>query len=253
MLTSVPAASISSTAPSSAASLAPPVDAFINLGQGPYAEASTITTGNPQPWYDSPSAVSAFGGTPTAAQQASFANQVLSDVQHTFSLSGININLTDNPNTAALHMLSVVSGASYGPNPGAIGITDVGANGFSFIDKLSYANTPDQLAWAVAHNVSHELMHAFGVATHADTTGNYLDAAVTNWTTLTDPNTQFSPAAVALINAARSGGQSTQSLGLNGDQILEAPVPEPSTIAVWMVSGLGAGFMVRRRTARKSA
>jgi hypothetical protein len=44
----------------------------------------------------------------------------------------------------------------------------VGGNGFSFIDKLSYATTPDQLAWAVAHNVAHELMHSFGVAIHPE-------------------------------------------------------------------------------------
>jgi hypothetical protein len=261
----------------SAAALAPPVDAFINLGQGPYAGASTLTTGNPQPWYTSPTAVSVFGGVPTADQQASFANQVLSDIQHTFNISGMNISLTDNPSTPALHEMSVVSGASYGPNPNAVGITSVGADGFGFIDKLNYATTSDQLAWAVAHNISHELMHALGVGTHPDTTGQYLDSAVANWSMLTDPNTKFSPAAVALMQSANNGaGFGTlgaellklahhpnschcqfcnmfHGMGIDGAQILEAAVPEPSTIAVWVVSGLGAGFMARRRVARKSA
>jgi hypothetical protein len=252
-LTPVSTASFNSLPSASTTPLSPPVDAFINLGQGPYAEASTITTGTPQPWYTSPAAISAFGGAPTSAQQAGFADQVISDVQRTFSNSGINISLTDDPNTPARHMLSVVSGASYGPNPNAIGITDVGANGFGFIDKLSYATTPDQLAWAVAHNVSHELMHALGVASHSDTTGDYLDAAVANWSMLTDPNTRFSPAAVSLIDAALNGGPTASGLGLDGAQTLEAPVPEPSTVVVWMASALGAGFMARRRTARKAA
>ncbi|MDR3623227.1 MAG: hypothetical protein P4L85_27990 [Paludisphaera borealis] len=277
ILTPVSTGSINSSASATTASLAPPVDAFINLGQGPYAEASTITTGSPQPWYTSPTATSVFGGTPTAAQQSSFASQVLSDIQHTFSISGMNISLTDDPSKPAVHMMSVVSGASYGPNPSAIGITDVGANGFGFIDKLNYATTPDQLAWAVAHNISHELMHALGVGTHPDTTGTYLDSAVATWSMLTDPNTKFSPAAVALMQSANNGAgmgslgselmklahhpanchcqfcQMMHGLGIDGAQILAAAVPEPSTIAVWIASGLGAGFMVRRRVARKAA
>jgi hypothetical protein len=28
----------------------PAVDAFVNLGAGPYPEASALTTGSPQPW-----------------------------------------------------------------------------------------------------------------------------------------------------------------------------------------------------------
>jgi hypothetical protein len=276
-LTPVVSSSSGSFTDVSTAKLAPPVDAFINLGQGPYAEASTITTGSPQPWYTSQTAVNAFGGAPTAAQQASFASQVLSDIQHTFSISGMNISLTDDPSKPALHSMSVVSGASYGPNPNAIGITDVGANGFGFIDKLNYATNPDQLAWAVAHNISHELMHALGVGTHPDASGQYLDSAVATWSMLTDPNTKFSPAAVALMQSANNGagigslGSELQKLanhpadchcrfcgmmhglGIDGAQLLASAVPEPSTVAVWIVSGLGAGFMARRRLARASA
>jgi hypothetical protein len=270
-------ASSSHSADASTAKLAPPVDAFINLGQGPYAEASTITTGSPQPWYTSPTAASVFGGAPTADQQASFAGQVLNNIEHTFAISGMNISLTDDPSKPALHTMSVVSGASYGPNPNAIGITDVGANGFGFIDKLNYATTPDQLAWAVAHNISHELMHALGVGTHPDDTGQYLDSAIANWSMLTDPNTKFSPAAVAQMQSANTGaglgtlGAELQKLahhpanchchfcdmmhglGIDGAQILASAVPEPSTVAVWIVSGLGAGLMARRRLARASA
>ena len=182
-----------------------PITAFINFGNAPYAEASTLTTGNPQAWYNSPAVTQAFGGTPTAAQQSSFTQSVLADIQHTFQISGMNVNLTTDPSAPTAHMISVVSGVSYPSNPGAIGITDVGASGFGFIDKLAYATTPDQLAWAVAHNVSHELMHALGVAAHPDQTGQYLDSATATWQMLTDPNTKFSPQAVQLMLAANAG------------------------------------------------
>ena len=153
----------------------------------------------------------AFGGSPTAAQQTSFTQTVLADIQHTFQISGMNVNLTTDPSAPTAHMISVVSGTSYPSNPGAIGITDVGASGFGFIDKLAYATTPDQLAWAVAHNVSHELMHALGVAVHPDQTGQFLDSATATWQMLTDPNTKFSPQAVQLMLAA-SGGSGLSSI-----------------------------------------
>src|SRR5262245_9877084 len=110
-------------------STAAPVDAFINMTAGPYPDSGTLATGNPQPWYDSPSVLQAFGGMPSAQQQASFVQSVLQDVQHTFQISGMNPTLTTDPNTPSLHTLSVVSGASYGANPDAIGITNVGGNG----------------------------------------------------------------------------------------------------------------------------
>jgi hypothetical protein len=156
--------------------------------------------------------------------------------------------------------MSVVSSATYPSNPDAIGITTVGANGFSFIDKLAYATTPDQLAWAVAHNLSHELMHALGVANHPDTTGNYLDAATATWSVLIDPNTKFSPAAVQLLSqllatagtttgtASLPGAQLMKGLGVDGAQILETPVPEPSTIAIWTLITMGSLVVLRGRT-----
>lgn len=262
-----PAPSAFSTAPASStsASTSPaPVDAYINLGTGPYPEASSLTTGSPQPWYNSPAVVSAFGGTPTTQQESSFAQSVLADIQHTFQISGLNISLTSDPNTPALHTLSEVSGASYPSNTAAIGITDVGANGFGFIDKLSYATTPDQLAWAVAHNLSHELMHALGVANHPDTTGNYIDAASATWQLLTDPNAKFSPEAVQLLSQllapgvssnllSASGAQLFHGLNIDGAEILATPVPEPSTIGMWMAGGLWGMVAVRRRSRRLAA
>ncbi|WP_240911438.1 hypothetical protein [Paludisphaera soli] len=255
----------------------PTADAFINLGSQPYAQSSGLTVGDARPWYESPAAVSAFGGTPTADQQASFAQDVLAKVERTFSISGLEVKLTDDPAESAPRMMSVVSGASYGPNPNAIGITSVGNDGFSFIDKLNYASNPDQLSWAVAHNVAHELMHAFGVADHPDQTGKYLDAAAADWKMLTDPNTTFSPAAVELLKSLSNGASSgtvgaemlktgllaaqchcnfcdtMTGMGIDGAQVLAAAVPEPATWAVWTLAGAAGAFGVRRRNRRQAA
>ena len=241
--------------------------AYINFGTSPYANADSLTTGNPQSWTSSPAVVAAFGGTPNSGQQASFTQTVLADIQHTFQISGMNINLTTDPTAPAQHMMSVVSGASYPSNPNAIGITAVGSNGFGFIDKLAYANNPDQLAWAVAHNLSHELMHALGVASHPDTTGTYLDSATATWQMLTDSNAKFSPQAVQLMQSALGSSglgsitgaellslakhpqncncqfcQMMRAHGIDGAQLLEQPVPEPATVAIWShLGGCGHG------------
>ncbi len=230
-------------------------DAFLNFGSAPYSEQSVLTVGTAQPWYDSPAVTQAYGHIPTTAEQASFTSEVLHDVQTTYALAGLNPVVTTDPTIPASHTISIVSGLSYAPNPNAIGITDVGHDGFGFIDKLSYATNPDQLAWAVAHNVSHELMHAFGVAIHADQTGSYLDAASATWNLLTDPTSTFSPAAIKLITATNFGpsvtssatGQITGLMQIDGDQEILA-VPEPSTLAAWSFVALGA-FVFRRRHA----
>ena len=133
---------LSIVAPAALADPIAPVDAFINLGAGPYPEESTITTGNAQPWYDSSQIARFFGGQPTAAQQASFDSTVLQRVQQAFSQSGVPITLTDDPSVAAAHTLSLVSNTASRSLSAAIGMTDVGNNGFSFIDQIAPTPTP---------------------------------------------------------------------------------------------------------------
>jgi hypothetical protein len=240
-------------------------DALINFGGAPYVEASQLTTGSPQAWYTSPSVEKFFGGqAPDSQQQSDFTNQVLQDVQQTFSLAGLHPNITLDPNAHANHVLSVVSGASYGPNANAIGITDVGQNGFGFIDKLSYASSLTDLEWAVAHNVSHELMHAFGVGVHYDQTGKYIDSGTASWGLLTDPNSTFSAQAAQAMsslnfspNASAAGflGNSKETLHVEGDQEIlagTATVPEPATVAIWSLGLLGVALF-RGRKARRVA
>jgi len=150
--------------PTATAAPSGPVDAFVNLGNGPYPQQSTITTGNALPWYSSSQISSFFGGQPTAQQIQSFDNAILQRVQQTFSQSGVTVTLTDNPNVPALHTISLVSNTSSASLANAIGMTQVGSNGFSFIDHIApSAQSLDQLEWITAHNISHELMLAFGV------------------------------------------------------------------------------------------
>jgi hypothetical protein len=241
-----------------------PVDAFINMTTGPYPSASALGAGNAQPWYDSPAAIQAFGGIPNAQQQASFEQTVLQDVQHTFQLSGMNPTLTIDPNTPAQHTLSVVSGLYDAANAGAIGLTNVGGSGVSFIDKLNYASDPTDLAWAIAHNVSHELMHAFGIGYHPDS-GTYVDAASATWSTLTDPNAQFGPQATQLLLASQygalSGSTSATGVGaellnpggtkVDGDETIATP--EPATVAMWAFGAIGGLVVLRRRASGEAA
>lgn len=233
-------------------------DAYLNFSNGPYPEASVMTTGGAQPWYTSPVVEKYFGGqAPNPQQQAEFTNAVLDHVNQTFQLSGgLAPKITLDPNIPTNHTLSVVSGTSYGPNPNAIGITNVGSNGFSFIDKLSYGNSLNELEWAVAHNVSHELMHAFGVSAHDDQSGEFLDAATAKWEMLTSPSTRFSDAAIADIKAKAFAPNSSGFMGglqLDGDlEILAAPVPEPATWAVWGLAVSAAAVYRRRQLRRKT-
>jgi hypothetical protein len=244
-------------------STAAPVDAFINMTTNTSPGAGTLTAGTAHPWYDSPSVIQAFGGVPNAQQQANFVQTVLQDVRHTFQLSGMNPTLTTDPKTPALHTLSVASGLTDPSDPNAIGLTNVGGNGFSFIEKLNYATNPTDLAWAVAHSISHELMHAFGIGYHPDS-GNSIDAASATWSTLTDPNTHFGPAATQLLLASQYGtlsGSSGSSAGaqllnhegtkVDGDmKLLEVPVPEPAAVAMWIVGVFGGLALFRRRAGR---
>lgn len=250
-------------------------DAYFNMSDGPYADAAMLTDGNARPWYLSPVVQQLYGGVPTAAQQADFRRDIAIRTLQTYRNSGVNLSLTDNPNDPVPHTLSIVSGTSNPQNPDAVGISTIGGNGFTFIDGLKYARSIDELKWAVAHNVAHELMHAFGGG-HHDASGQYLDAAVTRWETLVDPNARFSPAAVDELRsldfrnpygayATYYGGYFGSGLSLlaghDGDchcadccdgavrvTSLVAPVPEPTTLALWGgVIGLVSIRGVRRR------
>ena len=235
----------------------PHADALINFGGGPYPEAASLTTGNAQGFFNSPVFRNFFGPNgPSINDAGNFENEVLATIKATYNNAGLAINLTADPNALAAHTMSVVSGTSYAGASGAIGITDVGNNGFSFIDKFAGVQSVDQLAIAVGHNLAHELMHAFGIADHPEQSGPYVDAATTTLGILSDPNTGFSAAAAGLLSTLnfQAVGQSVTSGAqrIDGDQLLlggPSPVPEPSTVAVWSLIG-GLLIAHRRRKAR---
>jgi hypothetical protein len=213
-------------------------DAFINLGGGPYPNAGALTTGNPAPWFLSGPVQALYGGTPTPQQRSDFDNAVIQRVSQTFQQSGVNLSLTSDPNAAAAHMISVVSNATNPTTSQAIGMTYIGGNGFHFIDQSApSAQTVNQLEWIVAHNISHELMLAFGVPETHDTTGRFLDARNAELSMMIDPNARFSAGAVQDL-LSRNFQSNGSSPVLMGAQLLDAPVvPEPSTVALWVLAG----------------
>jgi hypothetical protein len=237
----------------------PPVyDALINLGTGPYPDANYLTTGGAQAWYKSPQVATLFGGTPTAQQQAQFTQAVLQDVQQTFAGSGVPVTLTTNPNASAAHTLSVVSNtvSAWGP---VLGLTNIGSNGFDFIDQAAKSATNvSQLELIVAHNVSHELMLAFGVPENYDQTGNFIDARNANLSMMLNPNATFSQSAAQALLAQdflasnEPIHQGAQTIGAQVLSVQPQPVPEPSTIAAWTLA-LGGIVLVRSRRARTAA
>ena len=226
----------SNTQPAASTSL-PTYEGFINFGSGPYPATGVIASGNPQPWYDSPEVANLFGGTPNAQQQADFTQTVLQRIEQTFQLSGVPVTLTTDPNAAAAHTLSVVSNSSSIPFPNSIGTSDLGSNGFSFIDQIAKsAQSVDQLEWIVAHNVSHELMLTFGVPEKYDQTGNYIDATNANWSMITNPNATFSPAAAAAINQSLQAPAQSSGASQFAQNLDPQPVPEPTTLILWGVT-----------------
>lgn len=250
----------------------PPAKPFVNFGSEPYAELESLTVGTAAPWYNSPSVTKVFGGVPDEARRTDFVQSVLANVEDTFRLSGLDVKFGDAPESPASSMISVASGLSYKEDKegNVAGITYVGSDGFSFIDKLNGAKSPEELALVLGHNVAHELMHSLGVAKHPETT-EYLDGERGGWDLMTNPNTRFSPEAVALMAPSLERMSDQGVTGEKAAQLLsedeqvamapdfttiagsEAPVPEPSTIAVWTISGLFAGFTIRRRSVRKNA
>ena len=187
---------------------------------------------------------------PSIQQIQSFDSTILQRVQQTFNQSGVNVTLTDNPGVAALHTLSLVSNTSAASLPAAIGMTQVGASGFSFINNIaSSAQSIDQLEWIVAHNISHELMLAFGVPENYDTTGNFVDARTANWAMMVSPTSTFSPAAAQALDQALAAQNGVNS-GQLGAQLVgsESPVPEPTTIAIWTAAGAAIVIAKRRKS-----
>ncbi len=234
-------------ATATATSAAPVANANLNLSTGPYPLNSTITTGNSQPWYNSSQISSFFGGQPTSQQITAFDNTVYQRVEQTFQQGGVPINLTLNSTAPAAHTLSLVSGSTSNTTPGVIGMTQVGASGFSFIDQeTKAAQNLDQLEWIVAHNISHELMLSFGIGENYDQTGNYIDARNANWAMMVNPNATFSSGAAQALQTALATN-STSSSNIQGAQLINGqPVPEPTTVACWLV-GLSAAALMRRK------
>jgi hypothetical protein len=231
-----------------------PADAFINLGTGPYPETGTIASGNPQPWYASASISHLFGGTPSASQQADFADKVLRNVEQTFQLSGVPVNLTTDPGVAADHTLSVVSNSSSIPYPNSIGTTTLGGDGFSFIDPIAKSSQSlDQLEWIVAHNVAHELMLSFGVPEDFDQTGKYIDATNASWNMMTSPTAVFSPAAADAINQALQADATSPGSARYAQVIDPEQIPEPTTLLAWSLGALAVAARWRQRRSRNMA
>ena len=231
---------------------APTYDAYIDMIPSSYPDASSLTTGNAQPWYESTAITKFFNGSePSSQQQWNFMHSVFQDVEQTFRLSGVSVALTANPYADANHTLSLVSNTSSEPFPGAIGTTYLGGNGFSFIDpEANSAQTLNQLEWIVAHNISHELMLAFGVGENYDQTGNYVDAKNANWAMMVNPNATFSSAAAQALNQALTSQNANGMSSPTNAQILEplpSPIPEPGTLALWGFGVLALTIGARRR------
>jgi hypothetical protein len=236
-------------------------DAMVNFSDGGFSQAGQLLAGQPQPWFVSPVVQNFYGGIPDLQQRADFTRTVLDRVSATYAQSGIPVKLTADPDASAAHVLSVVSGATAASNPGAAGITTMGGDGFSFVDRMTYAKTLDELQWALSRNIAHELMHAFHVD-HYDTTGDFLDSGTASWDLLVASDTMFSPQAINELMQqdfrSRGAGTGLGAQNLHGSSckcaahLQLAPVPEPATWLAWGLAAV-AGWTVRRRMVRRIA
>ena len=232
--------------------ISPPADAYLNFSDGPFPASQSLTVGTPVSWLNSPVITEVFGRTPSEQEQKGLEAAVLAKVERAFRSSGVDVDLTTDPGSAS-HTLSVVSGALAKDNPAAIGIADIGGDGFTFIDNFNSPaiDSVDDLETALAKNISHELMHAFGVDYH-DETGEHVDSGTIRWDLLTNNDLSFSEEAVNLLSSADfqkrwddlllSGQQQIDPLGTDGAHA----TPEPATLAMWAMTVSGLVWSGRR-------
>jgi hypothetical protein len=234
-----------------------PADAFLNFSDGPFPAADSLAEGDPVAWYRSPVVTELLGRAPSTQEKEGFKAEVLAKVESSFRKSGIDVDLTTEAGPAA-HTLSVVSGALGKGNPEAIGIADIGGDGFTFLDNFETdaIDSIDDLETAVANNVSHELMHTFGLDFHDDS-GETIDSGTIRWDLLTDEDLSFSEDAVALLSSA-DFQRRWDDLTLAGAQMASHghgcschpngahATPEPATLAMWGITLAGVAWSGRR-------
>ena len=96
------------------------------------------------------------------------------------------------------------------------------------------------------------MMLAFGVPENYDQTGNYIDAKMANWSMMVSSASTFSPAAAQAISqalASQNDASSAYQLGAQEYNPLPAPIPEPTTIALWVMGAAGL-VIARQRNGR---
>jgi hypothetical protein len=94
-------------------------------------------------------------------------------------------------------------------------------------------------------------MLAFGVPEKYDQTGNFIDATNASWSMLTSPSATFSPAAAQAL-LAQMRATTTNSGYQPGAQMMgPAPVPEPTTVALWVAAMAALGLARGKKGAAK--